>query len=190
MDENDEPLVPPDPTAGRFTKDMIGQDMIDADNIETRFQRAEVEAKRVLALALKHPLRCNETYRMAYDDMTELLEFAKTVDATNADIRLWYANGPLCADRPGVISSFHPMLHKQPGVFAWICDRGQALAKFLERWVWVTIGEDRWVRIMVGPSPDDEDARPHPLYVDGKYQNDQYITTFSPNGEERFVGAS
>lgn len=140
------------------------------------------EALRIFRLAAKEPFLFNENFRLSPDDLGTLLEFAETAGATNADVRQWYANGLTYRDRPGVLASFHPLIHKREGEWPRIHEMAAALAKDLERWIWLTLGEDRWVRIITGPDPTDA--------VNGRYQNDQYITAFSPAGEERFIGCS
>jgi hypothetical protein len=163
---------------------------------KSKFDKTE-ETFRILQAALQQPFPFNENYRLASsrdrDDVKQLLIFAEKEGATCADVRLWYANGTEHQDRPGVLGSFHPLIHKTEEGWAWIIDTAEKLAKDLKRWIWVTLGEDRWVRIIVGEDPQEEQDDDNPtgaLYVDGKYQNDQYITTFSPEGKEHFVGCS
>lgn len=158
------------------------------------------DGERVARLARARPdLPFNDTYRLAYrksparDDTRTLLTFAESVGALSGDCRRWYANGETCEDRPSVLATFHPLLYQPDGGWAQICETARALAKDLGRWIWVTRGEDHWVRILVGSDPrDDDDDRPTgPMFnAEGKYQNDQYITTFSPDGKEHFVGCS
>lgn len=171
------------------------------DDIKKRIEDDTQEGKRVFALARKESLPFNKNLRLVYDqktkrdDMETLGRFGETVGMAAFDVRYWYANGADCQDRPGVLATFHPVIHKREDGWKWIIETAIALAKELERWIWVTLGEDRWVRIMLGDDPRKErrhgdDDKTSPLFVDGEYQNDQYITTFSPTGEEHFVGCS
>jgi hypothetical protein len=172
------------------------------DDIKKRIEDDAKDGKRVFALAQQQPFPFNKNLRLVYDhdterdDLEELCRFGETVGMTSFDVRLWYANGPECQDRPGVLATFHPVVHKRDDGWKWIIETAIALAKELERWIWVTIGEDRWVRIMLGTDPTKErrrgedDDETSPLFVNGEYQNDQYITTFSPTGDEHFVGCS
>ncbi len=135
------------------------------DDIKKRIAADAADAKRVFDLARAQPFLCNENYRLVYldrkhtkrDDTLTLLKFAETVNATNADVRQWYAIGETCRDRPGVLAVFHPLIHKQEAAWEWICNTAIALAKDLKRWVWVTLGEDRWARIVLGDDPRGED---------------------------------
>lgn len=160
--------------------------------IVTEEAGSQAEAKRVFQQAAREPFPFNENYRLNGDDLRTLLEFAETTGATNADVRQWYANGLECRDRPGVIASFHPLIHKREGEWPRIHQMAKSLAMDLGRWIWLTLGEDRWVRLMTGPDPAilEREEQPNPLLVNGKYQNDQFITTFSPAGLERFIGCS
>ncbi len=150
----------------------------------------KLNAREVVKLALAQPFSFNRNYRISPEDLRTLLEFAEGVGATGPDLRLWYANGASCEDRDSAIATFHPMIHKMEGEWERICVTAKSMARRLRRWIWLTIGEDRWVRIMVGDDPDQDVEGIGPLFVNGKYQNDQFITTYSPLGEERFVGCS
>ncbi len=84
--------------------------------------------------------------------------------------------------------------HKQPDGWQWICNTAITLAQDLDRWIWVTVGADRWARIIAGDDPriarGDDDTTGPQYDANGEYQNDQYVTAFSPTGEEHFVGCS
>jgi hypothetical protein len=161
--------------------------------LEQRLEQEQLDTKRVFDLARTQSFPFNRNYRIVgSDQLQQLGEYIETVDARTFDVRYWYANGPVCEDRPNVLASFHPVIHKRDGEWDRIYRLAQDLAKDLKRWIWITVGEDRWARLILGDDPGDaSDTKTGPLYdANGKYQNDQYITTVGPNGEEIFVGCS
>jgi len=135
--------------------------------------RAERPRSPIPAIMRADDLACNRTLRMTYADLQSVLE-------RDPDARNWYANGPDCDDRPSVLASYHPLIHKRQ--WREIYDTAKTLAIDLRRWIWLTVGEDRWARIFIGQDPSDPDT--------GRFYNDQWITAFSPTGEEKFVGCS
>lgn len=114
--------------------------------------------------------------------------------AGESDVRQWYANGlDLPTDRPGLIGLLHPQIHKSEGVWEAVIAAAIETAKRLNKWVWVTQGECRWVYVILGDAPVDEDSTGtnsalHDIH--GEWQNDQYITCFDPQGAEHFFGSS
>jgi len=110
--------------------------------------------------------------------------------AGNDAIREWYANGTLLpTDRPGLIGLLHPQLHKSKGVWKAVISAAIATAKRLNKWVWVTQGECRWVYVVLGDAPTD-DTDSALTDINGEWQNDQYITCFDPDGKEHYIGCS
>lgn len=168
------------------------------DEIEARIAQEARQAKATFERARKETFVFNENLRLdeRRADTKALLNFVRALPPeaeASAEVRRWYANGPVCEDRPGVLAVFHPAVHKREGEWERIYALAQQLAKDLERWIWITLGEDRWVRLILGPDPrheeDDESAGPLVDHA-GTYQNDQSVTAVGPCGEEHFVGCS
>lgn len=174
------------------------------DDIKKKIEEEAVEAERVFRLAIEQALPFNQNLRLTHGpkrkDTYALFEFIESIPHADGaeNARHWYANGPVCEDRPGVLAVFHPAIHKKDGEWDKIYKTAQAIAKDLKRWIWLTVGEDRWARISLGPDPrrdpddveDDEDTTGPQYNAKGEYQNDQFITTMGPDGEEHFVGCS
>lgn len=107
----------------------------------------------------------------------------------------WYANGDPPEPRPGMVALFHPQFHKRD--WEKTADTLTAMARALERWIWVCeCEESRWIMAMVGDPPpgDGEDADGHPAWERHvRYSDrgsDQYIGVISPSGEWRCLGVS
>lgn len=163
-------------------------------DIENMVETEAEEGRRVFRLMKDLPLPCNDSYRLSHPDLDQAIASIRQFDPQNLEFRRWYANGPTCEDRPNVLASYHPVIHKRDDAWKQIVETAIALAKDLNRWIWLTLGEDRWVRILAGHMPHDPawaERTSGPLFnAAGEYQNDQYITCFAPDGREFFVGCS
>lgn len=160
------------------------------NEFEQRIAKTEIESKRVFDVIRKTRFPFNDTYRLQEsDDFKNALIAAENAGAQNSHVLEWYARGPECRDRPTTLATFHPLIHKRE--WKRIHASAQALAIELGRWIWLTIGEDRWARILIGDDPMTVQPKFNPqLDAKGRYQNDQYLTCFSPTGKEQVIGAS
>lgn len=116
-------------------------------------------------------------------------------NASGSALLDWYANGEAPEPRPGMVALFHPQYHKRD--WEKTANVLTAMAKALERWIWVCeCEESRWVMAMVGDPPpsDGEDADGHPAWERHvRYSDrgsDQYIAAIAPSGEWKMLGLS